>query len=47
MADRVRLSVVTALVMLNVFLYPHGPITWLFGQLLNWWASVLGLQFQT
>lgn len=35
------------LVMLNFFLYPHGPITWLFGQLLNWWASVLGLQFQT
>jgi hypothetical protein len=24
-------------------LYPHGPITWLFDRLFNWWVSVLGI----
>jgi Zn-dependent protease len=31
------------LVMLNFWLYPHGPITWLFNHLYNWWAGVLGV----
>jgi Zn-dependent protease len=31
------------LVLLNFFLYPHGPITWLFDRLFNWWVSVLGI----
>ncbi len=30
-------------VFLNFFLYPHGPITWLFDRLYNWWISVLGI----
>jgi hypothetical protein len=24
-------------------LYPHGPLTWLFDRLYNWWESVLGV----
>ena len=31
------------LVLLNFFLYPHGPLTWLFGRLYSWWESVLGV----
>ncbi len=31
------------LVLLNFLLYPHGPITWLFDRLFNWWVSVLGI----
>jgi Zn-dependent protease len=37
------MPILLGLVMLNFFLYPHGPITWLFNQLLNWWISVLGI----
>lgn len=37
------MPILLGLVMLNFFLYPHGPITWLFDQLLNWWISVLGI----
>jgi hypothetical protein len=29
--------------MLNFFLYPHGPLTWLFDRLYSWWSSVLGI----
>ena len=34
--------ILLGLVLLNFFLYPHGPITWLFDHLYNWWAGVLG-----
>jgi Zn-dependent protease len=31
------------LVLLNFFLYPHGPLTWLFDRLYSWWSGVLGV----
>ncbi len=31
------------LVLLNFWLYPHGPLTWLYDHLFNWWAGVLGV----
>jgi Zn-dependent protease len=31
------------LVLLNFWLYPHGPLTWLYDRLYTWWAGVLGL----
>ena len=37
------MPILLGLVMLNFFLYPHGPLTWLFDHLYNWWAGVLGL----
>ena len=37
------MPIILGLVMFNFFLYPHGPLTWLFDQLYNWWASVLGI----
>jgi Zn-dependent protease len=37
------MPVLLGLVMLNFFLYPHGPLTWLFDRLYSWWASVLGV----
>jgi Zn-dependent protease len=37
------MPILMGLVLLNFFLYPHGPITWLFDHLYNWWAGVLGL----
>ena len=37
------MPILLGLVLLNFFLYPHGPITWLFGQLSSWWISVLGI----
>jgi Zn-dependent protease len=37
------MPILLGLVLLNFFLYPHGPITWLFGQLFDWWANVLGV----
>jgi len=37
------MPVLIGLVVLNYFLYPHGPLTWLFTHLYNWWAGVLGL----
>ncbi len=37
------MPVLLGLVMLNFFLYPHGPLTWLFDRLYNWWAGVLGV----
>jgi Zn-dependent protease len=36
------MPILLGLVMLNFFLYPHGPITWLFDHLYSWWAGVLG-----
>ena len=36
-------AMLLGLVLLNFFLYPHGPITWLFDRLFNWWVSVLGI----
>jgi Zn-dependent protease len=36
------MPIILGLVVLNFFLYPHGPITWLFDRLYNWWQSVLG-----
>ncbi len=36
------MPILLGLVLLNFFLYPHGPITWLFDHLYNWWAGVLG-----
>jgi len=36
------MPILLGLVMLNFFLYPHGPLTWLFDHLYNWWAGVLG-----
>ena len=35
------MPILMGLVLLNFFLYPHGPITWLFDHLYNWWAGVL------
>ncbi len=37
------MPILLGLVMLNFFLYPHGPLNWLFNNLFNWWASVLNL----
>ena len=37
------MPILLGLVLLNFFLYPHGPITWLFDRLYNWWAGVLGV----
>jgi Zn-dependent protease len=37
------MPILLGLVLLNFFLYPHGPITWLFNRLLNWWVGVLGI----
>jgi Zn-dependent protease len=37
------MPILLGLVLLNFFLYPHGPITWLFDQLFNWWTNVLGI----
>jgi Zn-dependent protease len=37
------MPILMGLVLLNFFLYPHGPITWLFDRLFNWWVSVLGI----
>jgi len=37
------MPILLGLVVLNFFLYPHGPLTWLFDHLYNWWASVLGV----
>ena len=31
------------LVLLNFFLYPHGPLTYLYDHLYSWWAGVLGV----
>ncbi len=36
------MPILIGLVMLNFFLYPHGPLTWMFNQLYSWWESVLG-----
>jgi Zn-dependent protease len=36
------MPILLGLVLLNFFLYPHGPITWFFNQLYSWWQSVLG-----
>lgn len=37
------MPILLGLVMLNFFLYPHGPLTWLFDRLYSWWGSVLGI----
>ena len=37
------MPILLGIVFLNFFLYPHGPITWLFDRLYNWWISVLGI----
>jgi Zn-dependent protease len=37
------MPVILGLVMLNFFLYPHGPLTWLFDRLYSWWEGVLGI----
>lgn len=37
------MPILLGLVLLNFFLYPHGPLTWLFDRLYNWWAGVLGI----
>ena len=37
------MPILLGLVLLNFFLYPHGPLTWLFDRLYNWWDSVLGI----
>jgi Zn-dependent protease len=37
------MPILLGLVMLNFFLYPHGPLTWLFDRLQSWWAGVLGI----
>jgi Zn-dependent protease len=37
------MPILLGLVLLNFFLYPHGPLTWLFDRLYNWWESVLGI----
>jgi Zn-dependent protease len=37
------MPILLGLVLLNFFLYPHGPLTWFFNQLYSWWSGVLGL----
>ncbi len=37
------MPILLGLVLLNFFLYPHGPLTWLFDRLYSWWSGVLGL----
>ncbi len=37
------MPILLGLVMLNFFLYPHGPLTWLFDRLYSWWEGVLGI----
>jgi Zn-dependent protease len=37
------MPILLGLVLLNFFLYPHGPITWLFNELASWWTNVLGI----
>ena len=37
------MPILLGLVMLNFFLYPHGPLTWLFNRLYSWWEGVLGI----
>jgi Zn-dependent protease len=37
------MPILLGLVLLNFVLYPHGPLTWLFDHLYNWWAGVLGV----
>jgi Zn-dependent protease len=37
------MPILLGLVLLNFFLYPHGPLTWLFDRLYSWWAGVLGV----
>jgi Zn-dependent protease len=37
------MPILLGLVMLNVFFYPHGPLTWLFDRLYSWWEGVLGI----
>jgi Zn-dependent protease len=37
------MPILLGLVLLNFFLYPHGPLTWLFDRLYNWWGNVLGI----
>ena len=37
------MPILMGLVLLNFFLYPHGPITWLFDRLFSWWTGVLGI----
>jgi Zn-dependent protease len=37
------MPILLGLVLLNFFLYPHGPLTWFFDHLYSWWSGVLGL----
>jgi Zn-dependent protease len=37
------MPVLLGLVLLNFFLYPHGPLTYLYDHLYSWWAGVLGV----
>ena len=37
------MPILLGLVVLNFVLNPHGPLTWLFNEIYNWWASVLGV----
>jgi Zn-dependent protease len=37
------MPILLGLVLLNFFLYPHGPLTWMFNQLHSWWEGVLGV----
>jgi Zn-dependent protease len=37
------MPILLGLVLLNFFLYPHGPLTWFFNHLYSWWSGVLGL----
>ena len=39
------MPIILGLVLLNFFLYPHGPITWLFDQIFTWWSNLLGAGF--
>jgi Zn-dependent protease len=39
------MPIIMGLVILNFLLNPHGPITWLFDHVDNWWASLLHVQF--
>jgi Zn-dependent protease len=37
------MPILLGLVLLNFFLYPHGPLTWFFNHLYSWWSGVLGV----
>jgi Zn-dependent protease len=40
------MPIVLGLVILNFYLSPHGPLTWAYEHLYNWWFGVIGANVQ-